>query len=108
LRNAPAVWSVLLGLLATAAVPAAVYYADRSARVELIWAGAAVPVALLLGLGALWAARAGRRRAQLSVRRSGSAAARLGRLLGVLGLIVGGTGAISLLLYAILSYRGRA
>jgi hypothetical protein len=107
MRNAPAVWSVLLGLLATASVPAAVYYADRSPRVELIWAAVAVPVALLLGLGAVWAARAGRRRSQLTVSRCGSAVARLGRLLGVLGLILGGTGAIALLVYAILTYRGR-
>jgi len=106
-RNAPAVWSVLLGLLATAAVPAAVYYADRSARVELIWAGVAIPVALVLGLGAVLASRAGRRRAQLTLRRTGSALSRTGRLLGVLGLVVGGTGVISLLVYAILTYRGR-
>ncbi len=107
MRNAPAVWSVLLGLLATAAIPAAVVYADRSPSVELIWAGAAVPVAALLGLAAMGAARAGRRRAQLTLRRSGARAATLGRFLGLFGLLFAGTGTISLAVYGILSWRGR-
>ena len=107
MRNAPAVWSVLLGLLATAAIPAAVVYADRSPSVELIWAGAAVPVAALLGLAAMGAARAGRRRAQLSLRRSIARTATLGRFLGLFGLLFAGTGTISLVVYAILSWRGR-
>jgi hypothetical protein len=106
-RNAPAVWSVVLGVLATGAVPAAVWYADRSPRVELIWAGVAVPAALVLGLAALGTARAGRRRAELTVRRAGAATARIGRLLAVIGLLLAGTGAISLLVYGILTYRGR-
>jgi L-lactate permease len=107
-RNAPAVWSVLLGVLATAAIPAAVAYADRSPRVELIWAGAAVPVAALLGLAALGAARAGRRRARLTlVGRSGAAFAVVGRFLGLFGLLFAGSGTISLVVYAILSWRGR-
>ena len=107
MRNAPALWSVLLGLLATAAIPAAVAYADRSPRVELIWAGAAVPVAALLSVAALGAARAGRRRAQLTLRRSGARSAVLGRFLGLFGLLFAGTGTISLVVYAILSWRGR-
>jgi hypothetical protein len=107
MRNAPAFWSVLLGVLATVAIPAAVLYADRSPRVELIWAGAAVPVVALLGLAALGAARAGRRRAQLTLRRSGARAAVLGRFLGLFGLLFAGSGAISLAVYAFLSWRGR-
>ena len=104
----PAFWSVLLGVLATAAIPVAVAYADRSPRVELIWAGAAVPVAALLGLAALGAARAGRRRAQLTfLHRSGARIAVLGRFLGLFSLLFAGTGAISLVVYAILSWRGR-
>ena len=107
MRNAPAVWSVLLGLLATLAIPAAVVYADRSPRVELIWAGVAVPVAALLGLAALGAARAGRRRAELTLRRTGARTAVLGRFLGLFGLLFAGTGTISLIVYAILTWRGR-
>ena len=107
MKNAPALWSVLLGLLAVAAIPVAVAYADRSPRVELIWAGVAVPVSALLGLAALGAARAGRRRAELTLRRSGARTAVVGRLLGLVGLVFAGTGAISLVVYAILSWRGR-
>ena len=107
MRNAPALWSVLLGLLAVAAIPVAVAYADRSPRVELIWAGVAVPVAALLGLAALGAARAGRRRAEPTLRRSGARTAVVGRLLGLVGVVFAGTGAISLVVYAILSWRGR-
>jgi hypothetical protein len=107
MRNAPALWSVLLGLLATAAIPAAIVYADQSPRVELIWAGVAVPVAALLGLAAMGAARAGRRRADLTVRRSGARTAVVGRFLGLFGLLFAGTGTISLVVYAILSWRGR-
>ena len=108
MRNAPALWSVLLGLLAAAVIPAAIVYADRSPRVELIWAGVAVPAAFLLGLGAIWAARAGQRRARMTLlRRSGSAVARVGRLLGTLALLLAGTGAIALVVYGILTFRGR-
>jgi hypothetical protein len=107
MRNAPAVWSVLLGLLATLAIPAAVVYADRSPRVELIWAGVAVPVAALFGLAALGAARAGKRRAELTLRRSGARIAVVGRFLGLFGLLFAGTGTISLVVYAILTWRGR-
>jgi hypothetical protein len=98
----------VLGVLATAAIPAAVVYADRSPRVELIWAGAAVPVAALLGLAALGAARAGRRRSQLTLLRPpGARIAALGRFLGLLGLLLAGTGTISLLVYGILTWRAR-
>ena len=108
MRNAPALWSVLLGVLASAAVPVVVWYVDRSPSIDLIWAGASVPAAFLLGLGALAAARVGRRRAELTLRRRGAVAARVGRLLGALGLVLAGTGTISLVVYAILTYRGRS
>jgi hypothetical protein len=106
-RNPPAVFSVLLGLLAAVAIPAAVVYADRSTSVELIWAGVAVPVAFVLGLAAIAAARKGRRRAQMTLlHRSGSATARVGRLLGFLGVLLAATGAVALAVYEILTYRG--
>jgi hypothetical protein len=109
MRNTPAISSLFLGLLAAAAVPAAVAYAYESERVQLIWAGVAVPVAFLLGLGAIAAARAGRRRAQMTLlRRSGSRTARLGRLLGLLGILLAGSGATALAVYGILTWRGGA
>jgi hypothetical protein len=106
-RNGPALWSLLLGLLAAAALPVAVLYAYRSATLQLIWAGVAVPVALVLGIAAIAAARAGERRARMTLLRpSGSAVARAGRLFGLLGLLLGGTGAIALVVYVILTWRG--
>jgi hypothetical protein len=106
-RNAPAVWSVVVALLAVASLPAAAVYADRSERVELLWAGVAVPIAALLGLAAIALARRGRRRAELGVlRRSGARSARLGSLLGTLALLLAGSGVTALVVYALLTYRG--
>ena len=107
MRNPPAFWSVVVGLLALAALPAAIAYADWSGRLELISAGAAVPVTLLLGLVAVGLARRGEQRAQLTLlRRSGSASARLGKILGTLALLVGGAGLTALVVYFGLTYRG--
>jgi hypothetical protein len=107
MKNAPAVWSVVVGLLGVASLPAAVAYADRSERVELLWAGVAVPVAALLGLVAVALARRGRRRAELTLtRRSGARWALLGRLLGTLALLLAGSGITALAVYVLLTYRG--
>jgi hypothetical protein len=101
-RNTPAFASLLVGLLAAAALPAAVAYAYWSDRVQLIWAGVAV-----LGLVALARARRAERRARMSLlRRSGSLSARLGRLLAMLGLLFAGSGLTALAVYAALTYRG--
>ena len=108
MRNAPALVSVLLGVLALAALPAAVLYADRTAGLDLIWAGAAVPVAAVLALAARAAGRAGLRRAERSVRRPGTATARVGRFLGLVALLLAGTATISLAVYGLLTWRGRA
>jgi hypothetical protein len=108
MRNGPALWSLLLGLLAAAALPATVAYAYQSDTLQLIWAGVAVPVAFVLGLAAIAAARAGERRARMTLlRRSGSATARLGRLVGLLGVLLAGTGTIALAVYGILAWRAR-
>jgi hypothetical protein len=98
---------VLVGLLGAATLPAAVAYAYWSERVPLIWAGAAVPGAALLGLIALALARRGERQARMTLlRRSGSLSARIGRLLATLGLLFAGSGLTALAVYAALTYRG--
>jgi L-lactate permease len=98
----------VLGLLAVAVVPATVVYAEQTSAIRLIWSGAAVPIAFVLGLAAVVAARAGRRSAGLTLRgRTGAGAARVGRLLGILGLLIAGSGTIALVVYALLTYRGR-
>ncbi len=109
MRNRPAFWSVVVGLLAAGSLPAAVVFAERSARVELLWAGLTVPVAFVLGVAAIVLARRGRRRAELSVlRRSGAGAATIGRLLGMLALLLSASGVTALVVYALLTYRGDA
>ena len=106
-RNAPALGSALVGLLAAAALPATVGYAYWSDRVPLIWAGAAVPAAIVLAVIALALARRGERRARMTlVGRSGSFSARLGRLLATVGLVLAGSGLTALAVYAALTYRG--
>jgi hypothetical protein len=107
MRNAPAYASLVLGLLATAALPVAVAYVYSSSRVQLIYGAVGIPVALVLGLAAIEVARRGRLRAERTVARRGAGASRLGRLLGVLALLLAGTGLISLAVYGILTWRSR-
>src|SRR6266511_2317106 len=82
-RNLAARVSVLLGLLALAAVP----------------------VAAALALGALWSARRARRNLERTLGRvGGGRAAGAGRILGWLALYLALVGAISLAVYAYLYY----
>jgi hypothetical protein len=103
--NASAPFSVLLGLLSLATLPAAVVAARESDELTLVEAGVvAVPAAALLGLVALWFARRGRRRADRTVDRvGGRRTARAGKLLGGLGLYLAATAALALGVYALLS-----
>jgi len=102
------VWSVVLGVLAAAALPVAIWSVDSDVTTDMIWAGIGIPVAFVLGAAAMILARAGRRRAELTLmRRSGSTTARVGRLLGLAGILLAGTGTISLIVYGILTWRAR-
>jgi membrane protein implicated in regulation of membrane protease activity len=95
---------VVFGLLGLATLPAAFVFAQRSDDVTLVQAGVAVPVAAVLSLVALWLARRGRRRADRTLDRvGGRGAARVGKLLGGLGLYVAATAALALGVYALLS-----
>jgi hypothetical protein len=95
---------VLVGLIGLATLPAAVLFAERSDDVTLVQAGIAVPVAALLSIVALWLARRGRRRSDRTLDRvGGRGAARVGKLLGGLGLYVAATAALALGVYALLS-----
>ena len=86
---------------------------ERLGPVRVTQAGLLTPsqvkygMGVVFGLAALFAARAGRRRAELTLRRSGARTAVVGRFLGLFGLLFAGTGTISLVVYAILSGRGR-
>jgi hypothetical protein len=91
--------SVVVGLLAAAALPAAIAAAELTDRFRLIEAAWAIPAALVLGLLALALARRGRRNAARSVRLAGARTARVGRLLGALGVALALAGAIAVAFY---------
>ncbi|HSC92384.1 MAG TPA: hypothetical protein VLB86_12075 [Gaiellaceae bacterium] len=98
--------SVVVGLLAAAALPVTVAVAELTDRIRLIEAAWAVPAALVLGLLALVLARRGRQRAARSVQRRGAGTARVGRLLGALGVALALAGAISVAFYWYLDHIG--
>ena len=80
-RNRAAVFSLVLGLLAVAAIPVAIVVTDVSGDLRLLHAGFAVPVAFVLGIAGIrlaktgadggWSARSGGREAR-SRRASGA------------------------------------
>ena len=102
-RNGRAVFAVLLGLLSLATVPAAVAY-SHYAKVELLKAEYAIPLGFLLGVAAFLLAKRARQRSERTIGRvGGERAARLGRLLGALGIYVALTAALSVGVYELLN-----
>jgi len=63
---------------------------------------AGVPAAFVLGIAAVLAARKARARFARTLARPGEDAARVGRLLGLVGAYLGVTGGLALAVYAIL------
>jgi hypothetical protein len=105
--NGRAVASVLAGLAATATMPLAILATRYSGSYELLHAGFAIPVAVLLGALAIGLARGARRLDDVRLGRAGGRRlARLGRALGVLGISLGATCAVALAVYGILTYLG--
>ena len=96
--------SVLVGLLAVATMPAAIAATRFSREYELLHAGFAIPVALLLSVVAIALARRARSRLAPTLGHPrGTRTARLGRFLGILGLLLALTAAGSLGVYWVLS-----
>jgi hypothetical protein len=103
-RNGRAAAALIVGLLAVAVLPAAIAIAEREERFELLEAGYAVPAALVLGLAALLLARRARLRVERTLGRVGGLRlARVGRALGVLAIMLGLSGAISVGVYLVLT-----
>jgi hypothetical protein len=99
-RNRAAGFSVLFGLLAVAAIPVGILITNYRNDLRLIHAGWAVPVAAVLGFVAVRLARRARRRLERTVGRAGGVGpARIGRILGWLGLYLALIGAIALAFY---------
>jgi hypothetical protein len=95
--------AVLAGLLAVAAVPAAVLVSRQTAGVGLLDAVWAIPVAALCGIAALLFARGARGRIRRTLEQSGgSGRLRLGRILGVAGICVALSAGIAVGFYELL------
>jgi len=92
--------SLVLGVLSVLAIPVGIYVTDQRNDLRLIHAGFAVPVAFVLGFAAIRLARRARRRMERTLERAGGQVpARLGRILGWLGVYLSLSGAISLAVY---------
>jgi hypothetical protein len=95
---------VLLGLLSLATLPAAIAATRWSRAYELLHAGFAIPLALLLGLLAVVLARRARRgQALLLGRARGATSARVGGFLGLTGFLLGVTAAMAIGVYYVLA-----
>ena len=107
-RNIAAVLSIPVGLLGVAVLPAAIYVAETRGDIALIESAVGIPIAAVLGVSAILLGRRGRRRSGLTVTGRGARAARLGRALGLLALLLAGTAALALGWYALLTWRARS
>ena len=97
-------WSVLLGLLSLAALPVAIVATRWSRAYELLDAAAAIPVAVVLGALAVALGRKARTQGRLTLNGvRGARTARIGRVLGLAGFLVGITGAMAIGVFLILS-----
>ena len=95
--------SVLTGLVAIAAVPAAIVLSRQTAGVGLLDAVWAIPVAALCGIAALLFARGARGRIRWTLEQSGGVGrVRLGRILGVAGICVALSAGIAVGFYELL------
>ena len=94
----------MCGILSILAVPAGVLAARELRSVTLIDSSGSIAVAALLGWAAIVLARRARERVQITLGRAGGeGAARAGRALGIVGLIVAGTSALALGFWGLLS-----
>jgi hypothetical protein len=97
----------VLGLLALVLPVAAYAAANRLSNVTLVQATGASCFSVLLGGSAILLARRGLRNIERTIGRAGGEnAARVGRLLGVIGLCVGLAAGIALGVYAVLNVIG--
>jgi hypothetical protein len=92
--------ALLFGLLAVAAIPVGILITNYRNDLRLLHAGFAVPFAAVFGFVAIRLARRARRRLERTIGRArGEVPARLGRILGWLGLYFALIGAIALAFY---------
>lgn len=105
--NGRAVAAVLLGLLSAATMPLAILATRYSESYDLLHAGLAIPLAVLLGILAIRIGAGALRHDDVRLGRAGGRRlARLGRALGVLGLSLAATALVALAVYGLLTYLG--
>ena len=98
--NPAAPLALLFGLLGVAAIPLGILITNYRNDLRLLHAGFAVPLAAVFGFVAIRLARRARRRLERTIGRArGAVPARLGRILGWLGLYFALIGAIALAFY---------
>jgi hypothetical protein len=99
--------SVVLGALSALTMPLAIFATRYSGAYELLHAGLAIPIALGLGVGAVVASRQARRTLRHSLGQDGiRRSARIGWVLGTLGICLAATGTIAVAVYGLLTYVG--
>jgi hypothetical protein len=102
--NPRAWWSLACGLLSLAAIPIGILLARELEQVTLIDSSGSVLAGALLGWAAIVLARRARERIQITLGRAGGGGvAQVGRILGIVGLLVAGTAALALGFWGLLS-----
>ncbi len=87
-----------------AGVPAGIALARETKLVTLLYSTGSIAIAIVLGFAAIVLARRGREYVEITLGRAGGLRqARVGRALGILGLLVGVTAALSLGFYGLLT-----
>ena len=105
--NGRAVAAVVFGVLSAATMPVAILATRYSGSYDLLHAGFAIPVAVILGIIALRLARGALRHDDVRLGRAGGRGiARTGRALAVLGISLAATGLVALAVYGLLTYLG--
>ncbi|HET8895139.1 MAG TPA: hypothetical protein VFM96_13680 [Gaiellaceae bacterium] len=95
--------AVVLGAIAAAALPAGIVLANQSARVSLLAAAWAVPVAAVCGVSALLLARGARTQIRVTLDRAGGhRRVRAAVYLGIAGICFALSGAIAVGFYELL------
>jgi len=101
--NPRATAAAVLGAIAAGAVPTGIVIANRSARVSLLGASWAIPVAAVCGAGALLLARGARTRIRVTLDRAGGQGrVRAALYLGIAGVCFALSGAIAVGFYELL------
>jgi len=103
-----AAWaSVVAGVASIATMPLAVYVTRFSDAYELLDAAFAIPLAAGLGVAAIALARSARRRSALGLGRvGGGGVARVGRILGIVGVCIALAALVAVAVYGLLEYAG--